>query len=918
MSVIEDGAETSVCTGITVETAAEQRAEIVEGLSPVEADKSSESRPPVPVSVIRMARMICTSHIAPEVFFSPLNYPEELCNKKNWVSMELTWSDRKNKFDKKPFRTGGVACASSTDSATWDLLDTVLKKMPSDHIPTIALTAQLGIVCIDIDHCMKKGVLSRAAQQVVNMFDGTYVERSASGDGVHIFTKGTTGMSGVKKLVINGEPLEIEVYSDKRFICMTGTRINSCTTIEDGTDSLAALEGMCRQEVRKPAERAARQQGDSTDGDSVPKTVYQSQLPISLQAEDIRKRLVSLDASDRSLWLTVGFALKRFGADNKCEGLAWEIFDGWSKNTSAGNYDAEKNQQIWDSLSLDHPNPVTVGTIVYLSNEAGYVADYSLVRAKVAEAKKETGGAHREKPRIELPSNMYTINDSAEAIFRRMAETMQYFGRGGAVCEVEDGELSPITPEGFRSRIEELGTTVAAVAVKDGFAIKQKLPSMDSAKALLESKAVRLLPSVEIITAAPILYKTDASVLVRAESGYCREAQAFVKGKHPPVIITAEEASREIKELFRDYQFVTPADNARALGFVVSVALQMGGFIPSKRCPMFIVEANDSQGGKGYMIETVSAIYNETPTMVAQKEGGVGSFDESFQQALVRGKPILCLDNLRGKVASAFIESTMTAPGKIGARLPGRGEIEVDPHRFVYSATSNGMISTPDLANRSIMIRIIKQPEDYQFHRWPEGDLIAHVKANQPRLLAGVHAIIMKWFAEGAYTADVSGHDYRDWHRVTQGVINAGWPEAGPLIDAEHRNIQKRVSDPTQTWMRELCKIVRLNQQLSATNIVEMCEDADLQIYRCTDEMDEGRKAKMVGTHMAKLFGQEDRLTIDDVQVLRYVTDEHRNDGKGYSPAKKYVFTKHGGSVGLETSPGNGNTYTPVTPSNTY
>jgi hypothetical protein len=97
----------------------------------------------------------------------------------------------------------------------------------------------------------------------------------------------------------------------------------------------------------------------------------------------------------------------------------------------------------------------------------------------------------------------------------------------------------------------------------------------------------------------------------------------------------------------------------------------------------------------------------------------------------------LQLDNVRGKIGSLYFEAVLTCPlkGTIPARVPYKGEIQVTPERSVFQLTSNGFESTRDLANRSCIIRIRKR-RGFSFRRYPEGNLLEHVAANQPRYLA--------------------------------------------------------------------------------------------------------------------------------------------------------------------------------------
>lgn len=494
---------------------------------------------------------------------------------------------------------------------------------------------------------------------------------------------------------------------------------------------------------------------------------------------------------------------------------------------------------------------------------------------------------------ILLPSAETPIRDASQHVFKRMAETNRFFWRGGAVHEISEECLSPIKSDAMRTRIESLGATVTIQRDGKDIRLAPRRPSEADCKAILASvEAAELLPSVEIIAKAPMLFLTDSGP-IRAKGGYCKEAEAYITGRHSEVEISAKQAADEIEDLFRDFAFVSEGDRARAFAFCITVALRLGGFIHDDRCPLFVVEADQSQTGKGTLIDAVCSIYGERPELVGEKAGGVGGFDESIQQRLIDGAPIILLDNLRGRVASAYLEMILTAPGRIGCRVPHRGEIYVDPHRFIFCATSNGMQSTRDLANRSCIIRLRKRKEDYRFHTWPDGGLIDHCRLNQARLLAGVHAIIQDWYNAGAVKADVFGHDFRGWHTIIEGIVSHAWPKVGPVIDAEHKESIQRISDPAKAWLREICQAVDNNAELCASGIVELSSLNGLTVPGCREDDNDSKAAKAVGVAMKRVFGNEHSIVIDGILIERFERQVKRENYGNNRLQKIYRFTKH-------------------------
>ena len=92
---------------------------------------------------------------------------------------------------------------------------------------------------------------------------------------------------------------------------------------------------------------------------------------------------------------------------------------------------------------------------------------------------------------------------------------------------------------------------------------------------------------------------------------------------------------------------------------------------------------------------------------------------------------------MRGQIDSPAIESFLTEDSFL-ARAPHQAAVDIDPRRVILHLTSNRADITIDLANRSSCVRILKQPDGFRFRKYPEGDLLDHVRANQPRYLGAV------------------------------------------------------------------------------------------------------------------------------------------------------------------------------------
>lgn len=503
-------------------------------------------------------------------------------------------------------------------------------------------------------------------------------------------------------------------------------------------------------------------------------------------------------------------------------------------------------------------------------------------------------GHHLPRDMITLPGNGVSITDCADDLFARIAKEESMFQRGGAIVKVlpdANGtlHLKPITPAAFRSQIENYGRTFAwRVGANNHPVLKPTVCPEETAKALMVTDAAqRLLPPISMITDCAVLIERDGQSEILGKGYHRNLGGLLVTSGALPGEMGAEAGAQILACLIHEFDFHTPGDRARAFAMLLTPAMKMGGII-NGHVPIAVLEANSSQTGKTYLAKLVAALYGEHPAIVPLRKGGVGSVDESFGQVLVGGRPFILFDNFRGKLDSTYLESFLTATGSFPTRIPHCGNIQIDPQRFILMMTSNGVEITPDLANRSCIIRIRKR-EGYCFRPYVEGDLLRFVQVNQRMVLSCVFSVISAWIRKGKPTTQIAGHDFREWAQSLDWICQTyGF---GPLL-ADHRNAQERVSSPSLTFIRNVAVAVqshgRAGQMLSAGDLCVICANADIAIPGLASA-DESMAKRLVGTIMSRLFGDKDIVTIECVEVHRTHRMEKRGSGGDYS-AKFYEF----------------------------
>jgi hypothetical protein len=492
--------------------------------------------------------------------------------------------------------------------------------------------------------------------------------------------------------------------------------------------------------------------------------------------------------------------------------------------------------------------------------------------------------------RIILPSGPMSISESAKRMFRIIAKHKKLYLYGDRVVEIARSNsdkipvLTPVDGQSFRSRIEHYGPVMAyRVGSHQELLLKPDAKcSMDIALALLASQEKSLLPPIALIHNCPIF--TREGII---GSGYHPlSGGRLIKGGLMPPEMTLRKAVRLLLEVIAEFSFLEPSDKSRAISVILSPAFKPGELLKT-HFPLFVFEADESQAGKGYFLEVVQALYREFASFVTQRKGGVGSFDESISQKLIDGRIFIQIDNVRGELNSQLFEAILTCPygGTVPARIPHKGEVQIRPDRFIFQLTSNGFVSTRDLANRSCIVRIRKR-RGFAFKRYAEGDLLSHVTANQPLFLGAIYRVLSEWCHRGMPATN----DLRAEGRIRQWSQHLDWIiqhifSLPPLMDG-HTAAQERVSNPALDWLRAICLAVeddrRLGQQLSATDLLYISQDHSISIPGLAEDAHEVKSKIHIGHMLSKIFGEYniyegDGFVIRKTEKPRYETSSGKD-----------------------------------------
>lgn len=149
--------------------------------------------------------------------------PKEMRDQPRWL----------RRHGKMPLTVTGKP-ASSTDPRTWTTYSTANRSKVGQGL---GFALGDGIGCIDLDHCFDGDTLAPWAVEVLELCPPTYIERSMSKTGLHIF-----GRLAPRKGVRIRDGRDIEIYSAGRYIAITSdTFAGSSNRLGDLTEVVERL-----------------------------------------------------------------------------------------------------------------------------------------------------------------------------------------------------------------------------------------------------------------------------------------------------------------------------------------------------------------------------------------------------------------------------------------------------------------------------------------------------------------------------------------------------------------------------------------------------------------------------------------------------------------------------------------------------
>ncbi len=158
----------------------------------------------------------------------------------------------KGRRTKVPYSIKGVK-ANATKRSSYSQFPVVKFAFDKGGYDGIGIFIDSSFSAVDIDHCIEDGVLSDLAKDIIDRMD-SYTETSPSGKGIRILMDTSDVEFDRSRYYVNNRKKGLEVYTQKKFVSVTGNVIKEKPIRRCGDEFISFME----EYMRKPEPKAKK------------------------------------------------------------------------------------------------------------------------------------------------------------------------------------------------------------------------------------------------------------------------------------------------------------------------------------------------------------------------------------------------------------------------------------------------------------------------------------------------------------------------------------------------------------------------------------------------------------------------------------------------------------------------------------
>jgi phage/plasmid primase-like uncharacterized protein len=336
------------------------------------------------------------------------------------------------------------------------------------------------------------------------------------------------------------------------------------------------------------------------------------------------------------------------------------------------------------------------------------------------------------------------------------------------------------------------------------------------------------LPVLHGIIECPTL-RRDGTLL--NQSGYDKESGLYVdyQGEKVNVIDRptkqdALDALEILKQPLKDFPFLAEIDRAVILAAMLTAVVRRS----LSTAPMFAIDAPIMGSGKSLLSDIVAMLATGRKAIVVSQGRDETEDEKRLGALLMRGVPLLNLDNIERPVSGEMLCSILTQQ-QVSSRVLGQSKIVDLPTNVTMLATGNNLIFKGDMVRRVLLCQLDPQCERPDARKF-DVDLNQWIPANRHKLLGAALTVMRAYIYAGKPLAgEITPYgSFDEWNNLIRASLL--WLGVDDPMDTRQR---LESSDPVKS---ELGAVLALwfaaigSNGKTAAEVVNLCNmNADLK-----------------------------------------------------------------------------------------
>jgi putative DNA primase/helicase len=233
-----------------------------------------------------------------------------------------------------------------------------------------------------------------------------------------------------------------------------------------------------------------------------------------------------------------------------------------------------------------------------------------------------------------------------------------------------------------------------------------------------------------------------------------------------PTRADAESALQLLTDLLTEFPFVSEIDRAVALSILMTPVIRpaLGAAVP-----LHGVRAPDAGTGKSYLLDIAAMIATGSECATIGAPGDQDELDKVLGAEILRGSPVIGIDNVNGRLGSSFLCRAITNP-RIGVRPLGTSTKVEATNTWTLFANGDNILLPGDMVRRAIIARMdpdVENPELREFR----GDPLGRVTADRGFYVRAILTIVRAYVTAGHPGKPKPLASFSGWSDLVRGAL---------------------------------------------------------------------------------------------------------------------------------------------------